>query len=675
MHYQTFFDRVAKGMNDVSTDGQIDFRVLPKFPYALNLVADFGAKGDGSSNDTAAFNRMREACLALNPRWISLTIPGGDYLYVHPRWLRGIQNITVYAYGATFTNVGTAGALNQGYAYGGDCSALLFNDSHWNNNPDQVGGFANNTYPPDPTYINQETYLIDTVVAGATSVFTLTAGDAAGFSVGDDVFLYGFDQQPTGSFPPNPRYFEYRTVVSANGTTGEIVLDQPLRFRYRPDWVSKKTYEVTCGASRISNMTRANHQRTQNVVFHGGEFKAFSEYSSHYNGVIIPSGVRNITLYDVTATGCLPQEVGNFRATHCHFIPTATEGMNESDKGCEQAVYDDCDIKDHQQGTGIHSLEFRNCRLSGLFQSRARVTILDNCDVSAVNGTAPNRSMLSLSGYASHLIHLQRNRFYLTDDDIYGIVGDGTSFTLTVKAVTSATHITVDRPTHLGLSAFIEQGSRMHTTNVNTYNTGIVTDFWEDVDDYHILGHWNGTVAPGDVFVMFSCQRAVDGGNAIINKGDGSTRYTSIFRPYTTLGGASHGFRTDRLIDFNAQVETIRRPFIIKNLGYYSENIVGTVTRLVVNVQRAYTDTGTCTLAIDNANMPYFKYGDIDCTVAGMREWRIGEHVTQTADANEHDLDGTFCEVIQLNLTSTDSAGSSETLPLISLWLEAIPAI
>ena len=84
---------------------------------------------------------------------------------------------------------------------------------------------------------------IATVAAGST---TVTATGFSG-SVGDEVLIYGFDQQGSG-FPPNYRYFERHYVAGISGTT--ITLDSPLSYSYNSAWPYSNAANTTAPAIR-----------------------------------------------------------------------------------------------------------------------------------------------------------------------------------------------------------------------------------------------------------------------------------------------------------------------------------------------------------------------------------------------------------------------------------------
>src|SRR5438309_1702203 len=84
----------------------------------------------------------------------------------------------------------------------------------------------------------------------AASVTTAYAGN---FTPGMRVLIHGYDQQFAG-YPPNLRYFEYKTVLTADAGTGIVTFTEPLAYGYDSRWWDTPNYSGTglsFGAPRI----------------------------------------------------------------------------------------------------------------------------------------------------------------------------------------------------------------------------------------------------------------------------------------------------------------------------------------------------------------------------------------------------------------------------------------
>lgn len=123
----------------------------------------------------------------------------GAYTYTNNRWLYGVNQVIIDAYGTTFQNTNNDGGfvdeqplnIYNFFSTGGDVS--IFSQTHAN-------GFQ-----------------INTAAAGDVFVATSSAADAAQFSAGMPAIIYGYDQQGDTQ-PPDMRYFEYVTVSAASTT-------------------------------------------------------------------------------------------------------------------------------------------------------------------------------------------------------------------------------------------------------------------------------------------------------------------------------------------------------------------------------------------------------------------------------------------------------------------------
>src|SRR6266853_4655695 len=173
----------------------------------------------------------------------------GAYVYTNTRWLYGVQNVIIEAYGSTFQSTGShlgAFELND-----------LFND------------WGDQYFPGTGVYANG--FLFNTATAGATSITTTTHADAGNFTPGMRVVLHGYDRQGTG-YPPNMRYFEYLTVLTANASTGVVTFPHELQNAYDSRWWDVSNYAgigKAFGAPRILSLDRANYVRPALIWLRG----------------------------------------------------------------------------------------------------------------------------------------------------------------------------------------------------------------------------------------------------------------------------------------------------------------------------------------------------------------------------------------------------------------------
>lgn len=355
------------------------------------------------TDDTTAFMAARGFLITQNPLQYTLIIPPGIYWIGTDKWLKGITNVKVSAYGASFiaaTTNNTHGIDNSGLSFGGD----IFSDQGY--------GFF------DPS-TNQNGNLIQSAAVGANSVTLTNSADAGSFAVGDDVLVYGFDSQGVASYPPNPKYFEYTTVTAINPGTGVISVSDPLRHAYNSSWYdAAATYDVICGAPRLLSLKRRNMRVAQNVRFEGGTFLAWygahSSSSRRYAGTIFPAGARNITLVDVNATGFVISEVENVSFIGGAYQPdTLGSGFIEADKIVDTATFENVTLSGFTQATGVNDTIFRNCLLLGQFQNFSRNQVYEGNDFKTDTSLNADHLMTNGSTYYVQSLTYTDNTFHV----------------------------------------------------------------------------------------------------------------------------------------------------------------------------------------------------------------------------------------------------------------------
>jgi len=206
-----------------------------------------------AQNDTG-FSALRTKMLTSVNTWNVIFEPG-IYLYTNNQWLWNVQSVILTAWGVSFENTNS--------------SAFYINDIPFNNGD----AFGTSGYGGSGTTFTNG-YLINTAVGGSYTVTTSTAADAGNFSAGQQVLVYGYDQQQ-GGWPPNMRYFDFATVVSAVAGTGVVTLTAPLRNSYDSRWWDTANYSggtVSYGAPRILNLQRADYSIPQMIWIIGATF-------------------------------------------------------------------------------------------------------------------------------------------------------------------------------------------------------------------------------------------------------------------------------------------------------------------------------------------------------------------------------------------------------------------
>lgn len=187
--------------------------------YAKNIVTDYGAPTNGTSDTSVAwdgFIAFLGGLVAGDD--VTLTVPnagaGGSNIYAFhragggmginllPGILGGIT-VVVNMTGVTFTD----GGGGSGFFLGG-------------------GGLIDD---------NAHSSRISTANAGVTSVTLSTPSENSRFQVNQWILITGFDTQGYGS-PVNPGFFEYRKITAINAGTGLISFATPLVNQYLSTW-------------------------------------------------------------------------------------------------------------------------------------------------------------------------------------------------------------------------------------------------------------------------------------------------------------------------------------------------------------------------------------------------------------------------------------------------------
>ena len=167
-------------------------------PIVKNFVTDFGAVGNGTTDDSPAVLRWLAWAQAQGSTPVELYMPPLNYHFAGTSALtNGLINATISGYGASVDSlfIGDINNLPQGYS---------------------------------------DSARIQTVAAGATSVTLANAADASIFSVGQWILVTGLGLQTAPCFPPNFQYNEYRQITGISGST--ISFADGLRFSYESTW-------------------------------------------------------------------------------------------------------------------------------------------------------------------------------------------------------------------------------------------------------------------------------------------------------------------------------------------------------------------------------------------------------------------------------------------------------
>lgn len=196
-------DPVTGGL-EIKVDGsQVVYHVTPE---------QFGAMGDGVSDDTSAFEKFNDYAKVKDGLVRLVCTQGSTYNYTNPYWVCDIANLEIYGNGCTFVNT----------TYIGPDNTHIVHSTGFSKN--KLGGY----------YSCVDSALVATTTPGSYQAQCVVAPDAGTFTSGEIVCL-GSEDTYFSSQPPSLRNFEFLEVESVNVTTGVVVFTTPISMSHRSD--------------------------------------------------------------------------------------------------------------------------------------------------------------------------------------------------------------------------------------------------------------------------------------------------------------------------------------------------------------------------------------------------------------------------------------------------------
>jgi len=319
--------------------GGLTNRTYATGPGVVVTPEQFGAVGDCVADDNAAFIRMRNHLRAVqdaaDPAPADLVINFGHgkcYKYSDHRWTWGLKRLKLIG------------------------NHSRFQKFMWYHAASAPGGyypFVSNRGVLESTTLNSPTRasvdfgdLIKTSGSNATSVFTKTPSQAARYQPHQWVMVHSFSQQ-YASWPPNPRYFNYAKVISANPGTGEIKLDRPLASPHFAAWpempivakgIIPDGVTMSLGRARItpvgdSEIPFAEELYMENMTFLDNrdavkpEDTGYDDPDFRFRQYFAILGVYKATLKNVTATSFVPSMAHSIEVRDSNFFISEVDKM------------------------------------------------------------------------------------------------------------------------------------------------------------------------------------------------------------------------------------------------------------------------------------------------------------------------------------------------------------
>lgn len=180
----------------------------------------FGAVGDGTTDDTAAFTAIGN--LGRANGFLELVMTNGKtYVWTNPFTLAGIPYRRIRGEGANLMNNRARDGGNNLIGVTINYACFVDANPFW---PNGAGPYAGGA---------QFGTTINSASSGAGTI-TVTSGACP---LGP-VLIYGFDRLGAGGFPPCPTCFEYNFVISNGGGSATGTLRNQLQHNYDSQWPS-----------------------------------------------------------------------------------------------------------------------------------------------------------------------------------------------------------------------------------------------------------------------------------------------------------------------------------------------------------------------------------------------------------------------------------------------------
>ena len=478
-------------------------------------VGSFGFQ-PSPANNRMAQEAMRRHAIA-NPGSVYRFPAGTTYDLTTPRFLFGVRDIEIIAIGASFRNT-RAGS----FAYS-DLDVAFYMGSGSIFHPMRGGNIV-------PKLATSGERIHDAAAGIAPSgLLSCQSRRIRARHLGAAALVLAAAELVS----PNPGYFEYVKVRSADVATGVLQLDRPLSYFYKAtapdDRADPKLYGTTTGPARILSLERPDYRICERFVLRGGRGLAtgFPKSrqdprllnASHYDGGIEVCGVIEAELHDVEFEGFWPSMARTVSVYGGRF-----PGGSELDKIIEHINLDDCSLTDMIQGTGVHQLRMHGGQLrsSGrpewATQIRARHITLQGVEVHSQNEphVYPGGSQVSMDAYAKSLIDIDQCNFY-PDARQGSAIGPGDGVIFVPDAVSRYRMVIArDNPAMDEIRVAIDVGATILLAEGAVQQIFTVADIRFDALDNLILDGSHDVAEPADRLLrrrLRSVKRFVDRGN------------------------------------------------------------------------------------------------------------------------------------------------------------------
>jgi hypothetical protein len=343
-------------------------------PSVLFDVTVYGARGDGASDDTAAFRAMHKAMRRAQleddraratdpvrpPIHFLIRLPPRNFRYSWNRWTWGLRRFTLSGYGASIQCM-------HGGPYDVDQAPLIANREHyW-------------TWPAEgPSYAAREDYgfLIAEARPGDTTVTVLPPASMKGFVPGAWVLIQSYAQQMDG-YPPNMRYADRAQIVAIDKST--LHLDRPLTHLHKDNWPENPSQPACIGRARVVMIDRPDCPFSLQQEFAGLTVRSNPNHAEKDPAVkrtretLSICGALQASVKDCSLIALGVTQAGSVVVERCSI------GYTEPDKIVGDLSFADCSIGTLTECTGIDRLTLTACTLQSPARMFARDVSVERC--------------------------------------------------------------------------------------------------------------------------------------------------------------------------------------------------------------------------------------------------------------------------------------------------------